>query len=563
MFTANLSIARKEEITQALGEFIVDGLQPISLVEKPAMKRLFEVVEPRYTIPSKKTLKANVLDKMQAELSKEIFKEISETEDVALTHDSWTSLANNNYETATVHYITKSWVMKGKVLSTLLVETSHTSEAIKKALLKVKDTWKLPHIHAVTDSAANEVKAFSLLEWPRLACFGHNLNLAVKAGTAIPEVNKIVAKSRNLVSFFHRSPQATTLLKEKQVTMFPHDTTKHNLNLLQDTPTRWNSTMDMLERLTLLMPAIHSLVVSPAATDRIKALRYSLLDFNEQALAEQVIQILQPFKRSTEQMSSESKPTLQYVLPWLCHFKMVLEMDSDSEAERKMKRAIGENLKKRPFDLPAYKMAAVLHPETKDLRFLSEEERTTTLRLLRDEANARAAPSEEVKIKAEAAEAVEPTQAEADQPGTAPALPALPALPDPPTLPTAPDVPDEPSPAKKPKTDNFLDDIIFMGAKKVCPRSRINDEIERYMLEPASQSPPLQWWKERVGTFPTLSRLAAKYLCIPSSSVPSERIFSLAGNIVTKKRCGLSPDNVNQLIFLHHNRKKGRGEEED
>ena len=90
-------------------------------------------------------------------------------------------------------------------------------------------------------------------------------------------------------------------------------------------------------------------------------------------------------------------------------------MDSDSEAE-------GDNLKKRPFDMPAYKMAAVLHPETKDLRFLSEDKRTTTLRLLWNEANARATPSEEVKIKVEAAEAeaVEHTQAEADQPGTAP-----------------------------------------------------------------------------------------------------------------------------------------------
>ena len=225
MFVANLTSAQKEEITQALGEFIVDGLQPISLVEKPAMTRLFKVIESRYTIPSKKTLKANVLDKMQVQLNKEIFNEISETEDVALTHDSWTSLANNNYETATVHYISKSWVMKGKVLSALLVETSHTSEAIKTALLRVEDTWKLSGIYAVTDSTAHEVRAFSLLECPHLPCFGHNLNLAVKAGTAIPEVNKIVAKSQNLVSFFHKSPQATTLLKEKQVTMFPHDKT--------------------------------------------------------------------------------------------------------------------------------------------------------------------------------------------------------------------------------------------------------------------------------------------------------------------------------------------------
>ena len=90
------------------------------------MTCLFKVIEPRYTHPGKKTVKANVLDKMQAQLSKEIFNEISEIEDVALTHDSWTSLVNNNYETATVHYISKSWIMKGKVLSTLLVETSHT-----------------------------------------------------------------------------------------------------------------------------------------------------------------------------------------------------------------------------------------------------------------------------------------------------------------------------------------------------------------------------------------------------------------------------------------------------
>ena len=55
-------------------------------------------------------------------------------------------------------------------------------------------------------------------------------------------------------------------------------------------------------------------------------------------------------------------------------------MDSDSEADRKMKRAKGENLKKRPFELSAYKIAAVLHPKTNELRFLSEEERTTTLK---------------------------------------------------------------------------------------------------------------------------------------------------------------------------------------
>ena len=49
-----------------------------------------------------------------------------------------------------------------------------------------------------------------------------------------------------------------------------------------------------------------------------------------------------------------------------------------------------------------------------------------------------------------------------------------------------------------------------------------------------------------------LSSIASKLLRIPATSVPSEQLFSLAGNILNKKRA-LDPDNVDMLCFLYKN----------
>jgi len=62
---------------------------------------------------------------------------------------------------------------------------------------------------------------------------------------------------------------------------------------------------------------------------------------------------------------------------------------------------------------------------------------------------------------------------------------------------------------------------------------------------------PLDWWKQRAIQFPILSRLACIILCIPATSAPSERVFSVAGLTIAKDRASLLPENCNNLVFLH------------
>ena len=50
---------------------------------------------------------------------------------------------------------------------------------------------------------------------------------------------------------------------------------------------------------------------------------------------------------------------------------------------------------------------------------------------------------------------------------------------------------------------------------------------------------------------PTVSRLARRYLAMPATSASVERLFSVAGQVVTAKRARLDPTTVTLLVFLH------------
>ncbi|CAN0449174.1 unnamed protein product [Ectocarpus sp. 12 AP-2014] len=53
--------------------------------------------------------------------------------------------------------------------------------------------------------------------------------------------------------------------------------------------------------------------------------------------------------------------------------------------------------------------------------------------------------------------------------------------------------------------------------------------------------------------FPTLSKLAVKYLAVQATSAASERLFSEAALVITAKRNRLNDVNAENIIFLSSN----------
>ena len=65
---------------------------------------------------------------------------------------------------------------------------------------------------------------------------------------------------------------------------------------------------------------------------------------------------------------------------------------------------------------------------------------------------------------------------------------------------------------------------------------------------------PLEhFWVKKKDQFPILFQLAMKYLCIPATSAPSERIFSVASKIISKFRNRISDGNAGSILFIHGN----------
>ncbi|XP_067650354.1 E3 SUMO-protein ligase ZBED1-like [Haliotis asinina] len=491
--------ARAKLITRNLALYIATDLRPYSIVENSAFKNFVHCLEPKYSVPSRPTLSEKVMPNLYEEVRQSVQSQLHEAQTIAMTSDGWTSRATESYITITAHFIDSQWILQNKVLQTRAIYECHTGTNIAQVLKSAVDEWKLERPHGLqpltSDSAANMcVAAKQANMTPHIKCFAHVINLAAQQALKISEVQRLLGRVH--------------IKKDKD---------------------------------------LDTLSVTDITT------------------AEYLVHVLEPLKTVTTILCDASQPTISMVLPLLSNLKKNLQVaEGDPNVIRQVKLAVANDLDKRYTEQDIQtlmKQSSAIDPRFKSLPFLDDIERLevqTSIVSVIDHID-RSCSEHIAVIKTEPGMDKEPRPS-----SSAPASSPLPDLPSleaevPETMSTVTvDQKEAEEPCCKKSALESLFGDVFVVKHTPATKSRmdmIDEELRLYnSLDSLSiNSSPLLWWKSNEYRLPYLSKVARHLLCIPATSVPSERVFSTAGDVVTAQRASLNPKNVDILVFLKKN----------
>lgn len=565
-----ISASRYRELLLA---FIVSNNLPMSLVDRPSFRQLVHQLSPSTLVISTSSLMrdlhktfCNHRMKLQIELQAHVIKGGR----LSLTTDSWSAMNGAEHAAITVHWINNEWVHRHCVLDIIhLKEPIHSGEYLAEQLQAVTDDFGITNgVFTITrDNASNNTAMLAEFEigvctdivsiqqpWSftvkegDVRCMAHIINLAVQAALAMlkavpleqTESYRLEQGSAYTQGFIpNRDEVATVLIKlRRHIYVFRNrrawkDALKVQastmgiqvVSLSLDMPVRWNSTYHMLENALKLEQSINALCAS-------QTMDLSMRDIIITPIEWQVLHGLKAFfkifVKPAEQVQADNYPTLNVCIP---HYLRLLNKLKAMEIAPLTTAAISAACKASYSKLDTYynlitnqgsshsSIATICDPRF-NLSIYEFYMPSSADALKRDRARAQFAAcfnrykDRENDIQVAAIEAT--IAAETEQITTPREL----------------------------DSDDEMYQHHGPSIEEVEWRRWLKESgVDRY-------TNILKYWQAKQFQYPVISRIARDYLAIPASSAASERIFSVGGDIVTKKRNRLLPSTLRYLLCL-------------
>lgn len=449
---------------------------------------------------------------------------------VACTTDGWTSRAVEGYLSFTIHYTNSKFEPKSRALNLRKIDKSHTAENLLEALQEIMAEWGLlehPRMKFIwtTDSAANMIKTVQLGDWERIPCIGHKLALTV-ADTVNTHLNirNVVTKCSKIVAHFAHSVKSRNLFKKKQEEQLPNE---KSLSLIQKNLTRWNTIYDMFQRIYELREALSATLLDPDFQGTVKQLKDS-----DWKIIRAYLAVFGMAKDATVLLSGSRYPTLSQYLP--TYFALTsradfLSRNSSNSHAKQYATSFGKFLEQRFGDLLKNKsliLSMLIDPRFKRTFLESPEDKEFAVNLMEEAMSEKMVPGgADNQSNAEKNDEEEEIQNPGEEKNTLLLFFEK---------------------ARQKSLKNIEDQNTGLTVKV---------ELTRYLNEQTvdRRTNIFEWWQKNQTNYFLVSKVAMDYLNIPATQVDSERLFSLAGNIITVDRPQLLSENVEMMAFLHGN----------
>ncbi|XP_020283306.1 zinc finger BED domain-containing protein 4-like [Pseudomyrmex gracilis] len=501
------------ELLNAILFMIVKDCQPLSIIENIGFKKVITTAAPYYEIPSRFTIKRKIESKF--DVLSALFKEkLKSMMSCTLTTDIWTdTMQTRSFLGVTVHFGVGSELYSA-TLGVYDVQERHTGEYIADKLLETCSEWNIQKDQVtavVTDSAANMIKAVTIAFGANkhIPCFAHMINLvSTKALKKNESINELIIKVKTIVTWFKQSVVASDELKKA---------TTNETKLIQEVPTRWNSTLYMVERFLKLRRIVNDIVNRHVEAP-------PMITAKEIEILTEICDLLKPLKVATKQICAEKYVTSSIIIPMVRCLQSEINKLCPKHVEGiQLKEDLLYEIKTR-FDhiehVQILALSTLLDPRFKKLHFKDILACSKAQSVLKNLVTESMTHSNDVSFTKSASD------------------------------------PDHSS-----SSGFSLWSDHHKLVQNTWNETKANDldsenmpsEITLYMRAPVGRlgDNPFEMWKEMSSTYVYLSKIAFKYLTIVGTSVPSERLFSKAGLIFTHQRNKLKGKILSRLLFLH------------
>ena len=429
----------------------------------------------------------------------------------AATTDAWSDACWRSYLAITYHFLDDSWNLRSLTLDVFSCPVSHTADNIAAIVRSRVNEWMPTNaalVALLSDGAAAFRKAAKeLVGEDGLWCLAHMLQLVIKDFCAEADVEKDVERIRQVVVYQRNSTACLAALDAEQEAA---GVSKAKcLSLVLDVPTRFSSTYFMLDRALTLFPFLKMMALN-GLFDKVTA---AWPDDSCISRCKALCVIMRPFVELTTKVSGDTYPTLSRVPEWLWTIKQQLVPTNDDSVTVSGFKALMQKHFQARLDPIFCTATTALCAASMDPRFVS-------LPWCSPEVKA----SVRARLEAELIDFVQNSNDESsDDSGNGSN--------------------DKMGPAVK-YSDAMLK-MSLVNYFEFCENNSAKFCGDDFDV--------LQWWKLRGCSFSGISIMAKALLCIPATSIPSERAFSSSGFLFNQRRRQMSEEMLEHLVFIREN----------